>query len=51
MKLRDYLGMFVISVGALSVGLSVVFFFHGELEKAQVLVLYAILSCLMISEQ
>lgn len=51
MKLRYALGMIVIGCGAVAVGLSLVFFFGGEYEKAQVMVLYTILSCLMISER
>lgn len=51
MKPRSFLGALTIIGGSVSLGLSLVFFFGGEFEKAQVMVLYTILSCLMISER
>lgn len=50
-NLRMILGMMTISGGAVSLGLSLLFFFNGEFEKAQPLALYAILAWLMIPEK
>ena len=51
MRLRNILGAITVSGGAISLGLSLLFFFNGEFDKAQTLALYAILAWLMIPEK
>lgn len=50
-NLRMILGMMAILGAAIFFGLSLLYFFNGEFEKAQTLALYAILVWLMISEK